>query len=221
MEGTKVEPMDSVMNVVDIAVDLVEEAATEMVPIIFSIQVAEIAKNLLDEMIETAGMAELSGLVEAIEAVNLLGQEVLISNAQPAKVSLEISKLAPSSLAVNSLRIAAEFLGGHLSPVDKRALDEEGAHYHMVGDLRSLALMGHYLVSFTGITSGVSSLELVKAKEEIDMLKYHLEQEKAATVDLIKEIDCSKKAVFEVQEKIDRRDDEIDRSHWRIKVLER
>ncbi|KAG1330528.1 putative paramyosin-like [Cocos nucifera] len=182
-----------------------------MVPVVSSVQaIMEMVKNLLKEMTETAGMAELLGSAEAIEVVNPSGQEVSISDAQPVEVSMEISKLARSS-AIDSLRIVAEFLKGHLSPADRQALDGEGAHCQMAGSLRSLALIGHYLASFTGVTSRVSSLELIEAKKEIDRLKYQLEQEKIANADLIKEIDCSKKTLFDAQEKIDHRDDEIDR----------
>ncbi|KAG1338667.1 Pentatricopeptide repeat-containing protein, mitochondrial [Cocos nucifera] len=47
------------------------------------------------------------------------------------------------------------------------------------------------------ITSGASALELAEAREEIDGLRYHLEQEKAAHAELTKEVDCSKKALQE------------------------
>ena len=74
----------------------------------------------------------------------------------------------------------------------------------MEGALRSLALLGHYLVSFVGIIPGASALELAEAKEEIDQLKYHLEQEKAANADLVKKIDYFEKALSDARKMIDR-----------------
>ena len=91
----------------------------------------------------------------------------------------------------------------------------------MEGVLRSLSLLGHYLVSFIGIVLGVSALELVEAKEKISQLKYYLEQEKTANADLFKKIDCSEKALFETRKMIDRRDVELEQTHRRIEILER
>ena len=91
----------------------------------------------------------------------------------------------------------------------------------MVGAFRSLALVGHYLANFAGVTSRVSSLELAEMREEFDRLRYYLEQEKAANIELNKEIDCSEKVFFEVHEMIDRRDDELKMAHRRIEVLKR
>ena len=44
----------------------------------------------------------------------------------------------------------------------------------MEGALRSLALLGHYFVSFVGIVPETLALELDEAKDEIDRLRYHL-----------------------------------------------
>ncbi|EHA8586592.1 hypothetical protein COCNU_scaffold000558G000040 [Cocos nucifera] len=110
---------------------------------------------------------------------------------------------------------------GHLSPIDRRALDGEGAYHQMADAFRSLALVSHYLVNFAGISSKSSSLKLIEVKEELERFKYYLEQEKTANADLIKEINCSKKALFEAQEKIDHRYDKLSRAHQRIEVLER
>ena len=57
---------------------------------------------------------------------------------------MEVSQLASSSpSAADSLRIAANFLEGHLSFADRRALDGEGAQRQMAGAFRSLALVSH------------------------------------------------------------------------------
>ena len=45
----------------------------------------------------------------------------------------------------------------------------------MAGAFRSLALVGHYLANFAGVTSRDSSLELAEVKDEIDRLRYYLE----------------------------------------------
>ncbi|KAG1368247.1 hypothetical protein COCNU_14G007150 [Cocos nucifera] len=86
--------------------------------------------------------------------------------------------------------------------------------------LMSLTLIEHYLVSFAGITRA-SALELAEVKEEIDKLRYHLEQEKATNAELTKEVDCSEEALWETPEMIDRRDDEMRRAYRRIEDLER
>ncbi|EHA8587171.1 hypothetical protein COCNU_scaffold001517G000030 [Cocos nucifera] len=126
----------------------------------------------------------------------------------------------PFPSTVETLRAIAEFLGGYLSPEERLALEREGARHQMVGAFRSLALVGYYLADFVGVSSGISSLEFVEAKE-IDRLKYYLEQDKATNVELVKELDCSEKALFEAREMIDHRDDELEWVHRRIEVLER
>ena len=67
----------------------------------------------------------------------------------------------------------------------------------MISAFRSLILVGHYLINFARITLGASALELAEAREKIDRLRYHLEQEKATNAVLTKEINCSEKAFFE------------------------
>ena len=77
--------------------------------------------------------------------------------------------------AVRNLRTAVDFLEGSLSFGEKQALDEEGAQDQMTSALKSLARIGRYLVNFAGVTSEASPLELIKAREEIDRLRYLLE----------------------------------------------
>ena len=91
----------------------------------------------------------------------------------------------------------------------------------MVGALRFLALIGHYLINFAGIIPRASALELAKAKEVIDRLRYYLKQEKIANADLIRKIDCSKKALFKARKVINRQNDELRRACRRNEVLER
>ncbi|KAG1368188.1 hypothetical protein COCNU_14G006560 [Cocos nucifera] len=95
-------------------------------------------------------------------------------------------------------------------------LEGEDIQHQVSGAFNSLASLSHYLASFVGATSGFSPLELMEAKNELEKLKYYLEQEKAANVDLIKDIDCSKKALSEAQKVINRKDDELSKVCHRI-----
>ena len=81
--------------------------------------------------------------------------------------------------------------------------------------------VGHYLASFVGSTSDASALELTAAREEIDLLKYLLEQERSANTKLVKEANSSEEALREAREMIDHRDNELRRAEKRIKNLER
>ena len=111
--------------------------------------------------------------------------------------------VSPSSSMMGNLRTIVKFLEDFLLFDKKRVLDREGAQYQMMGVLKFLARIGRYLVNFTSVTSETSVLELTEAREEIDRLRYLLEQEKATNAELVKNIDCSKKALLEAQEMID------------------
>ncbi|EHA8590495.1 hypothetical protein COCNU_scaffold019491G000020 [Cocos nucifera] len=147
---------------------------------------------------------------EAIPTTSLLSVGMWVETPQAT---------LPLLTAIETLKTIAKFLRSHLSFEERQALGE-GAQRQMMGALRSLTLIGYYLVNFAKIT-GASTLELAEVREEIDRLRYHLEQEKAANANLIKEIDCSAKMLSEAREMIDRRNDKLERARRRIEVLER
>ena len=79
----------------------------------------------------------------------------------------------------------------------------------------------HYLASFTGATSDASSLELAVVKEEVDLLKYQLEQVERNNSELAKELDFSEEVHREIQEIFSYRDNELRRVKKRIEDLKR
>ncbi|KAG1368651.1 hypothetical protein COCNU_14G011190 [Cocos nucifera] len=172
-------------KVTDATTESMKEAATEVVLIISLVRViAETEENLPKGMIEIAEVVGSPCSVGGVEVVELQWLAIPASGACPMKVRAEVASLDPlSSSAADSLRIVAEFLGSHLAPMDRRALDGEGTQHQLVGAFRSLALIGHYLANFTRAISGFSP-ELV-------------------------------------EEMINRRDDELSRTHQRIEILER
>ncbi|KAG1363320.1 hypothetical protein COCNU_11G001470 [Cocos nucifera] len=193
VEDAEVESEDLAMNVANVVVGLGVEVATEMIFIVSPmLAVAKVIKNLPEMVVETMGVAELPYSISAVEVVELLGKEVSISGTQSAKLPIGVlQSFAPSTVDT------VKFLKSHLSSTKKRALEGEVTQRRMTGALRFLTLISHYLANFAGVAFGVSSLELVEVKKEIDMLKYHLKQEKAVNANLIKEIDYSKKALFD------------------------
>ena len=81
--------------------------------------------------------------------------------------------------------------------------------------------IGHYLTSFVGSILEASMLELATMREEIDLLKYCLEQTESTNSELVKETNSSEEAFREAQEMIDHWDDELRRAKKRIEDLER
>ena len=77
------------------------------------------------------------------------------------------------------------------------------------------------MASFAGAASDISSLELAVVKEEVDLLKYQLEQVKRDNSELAKELDFSEEARQEAQKIINHRDDELRRVERRIEDLKR
>ena len=77
------------------------------------------------------------------------------------------------------------------------------------------------MANFTSATSDASSLELAVVKEEVDLLKYQLEQVKRDNSELAKELDFSEEARQEAQKIINHRDDELRRVERRIEDLKR
>ncbi|EHA8586406.1 hypothetical protein COCNU_scaffold000320G000030 [Cocos nucifera] len=153
------------------------------------------SKDLPTEAARVAEIANPPELAWIIEAAGLLGQIASAPSLPPIETRVEASQPAPPAPStVETLKATAEFLEGHLSLEEKRVL-EGGAQCRMA--------------------------ELAKAREEIDRLRYYLEQEKAANTELTKEIDCSEKVLFEAHEMINHRDDKLKRDHRRIEVLER
>ena len=62
-------------------------------------------------------------------------------------------------------------------------------------------------------------LELIAVREETDLLKYLLEQERSANDELVKEANTSEEALQEAWEMIDCRDNELRRAEEGIKDL--
>ncbi|XP_073100160.1 uncharacterized protein [Elaeis guineensis] len=100
---------------------------------------------------------------------------------------------APS--AAENLKSAAKFLRNFLSLVEKLFLEEQEDQQWMVSTLRSLAQVGHHLASFIGFISDVSALELTAVREEIDLLKYWLEQAERTNTELTRELNSFEEAL--------------------------
>ena len=81
--------------------------------------------------------------------------------------------------------------------------------------------MGHYLTNLIGSTPDDLSLELTMAREEVDLLKYQLEQMENKNSKLVKELNSSEEALHEAREKIDCRDEELRQTEKWIEALER
>ncbi|EHA8588634.1 putative paramyosin-like [Cocos nucifera] len=127
---------------------------------------------------------------------------------------------APFSFpTVNNLGVATDFLRRQLILVDGLALEGEDIHHQVSSTFKSLASISHYLVNFAGATFRFSPLELVKERGKLKKFKYYFEKEKVANVDLIRKINCSEKTLSEVQDVIDRQDDELNRTCRRIESL--
>ncbi|KAG1331125.1 hypothetical protein COCNU_02G010930 [Cocos nucifera] len=106
------------------------------------------------------------GLTEVKEVVH-------VTSHPSVEVQVKIPQVtSPLSTAAETLRTIVEFLWSHFSFEERQALEGEGTQHQMKSALRSLALLGHYLVSFAEITPRASALELVEAKEEIDRLSF-------------------------------------------------
>ncbi|KAG1330092.1 hypothetical protein COCNU_02G000600 [Cocos nucifera] len=202
----KIKPVDSTREVIDTATELMMEATAEVVSVIFSVLViVEAGNDLPDGMAETMEMVDPPCLVKGVEDVKSQGSEVPVSDAHSTEIRMEMVPSADfSSSTADSFKTAAKFLRSCLTPIDRWALDEEGAQHQMASAFRSLILISHYLVSFTGASFEFLPLELMEVKGELKKSKYYLEQEKTVNIDLIKEIDCSEKALFKAQEVIDR-----------------
>nr|XP_010907555.1 ankycorbin-like [Elaeis guineensis] len=69
--------------------------------------------------------------------------------------------------------------------------------------------VGNYLANFVGSTLDDPSLELMMAREEVDLLKYQSEQMENKNGELTKELDSSEEALYEAREMIDRRDKKL------------
>ena len=81
--------------------------------------------------------------------------------------------------------------------------------------------MGHFLSNFVGSTPDDPSLKLTTAREEVDLLKYQLEQMENKNGKLTKELDSSEEALYEAREMIDRRDEKLRQTKKWIEALER
>ena len=69
--------------------------------------------------------------------------------------------------------------------------------------------MGCYLANFVGSTLDDPSLELMVAREEVDLLKYQPEKMENKNGELAKELDSSEEALHEAGETIDHRDEKL------------
>ncbi|KAG1362579.1 putative LRR receptor-like serine/threonine-protein kinase [Cocos nucifera] len=220
-----VEPVNSVMEVamgVALSISLEEILMKESLIGDASIEGLLVGMVEVARMVKVAEMIRPSELAKIIEVIDLPEQAIPDSSLSLVGTQAESSQPVPSSpSAVETLKTMVEFLEGHLSFEERRALDGEGAQCQMAGAFRFLALIGHYLVNFTRITFGASALELAKAREEIDRLRYLLEQEKAANAKLVKKVDYFEKALREARDTINRRDNEIRRAHARNEDLKR
>ncbi|KAG1364117.1 hypothetical protein COCNU_11G009440 [Cocos nucifera] len=179
MKDVEIEPVDSMRKVIDAAVNSIMKAAVEIIPIISPIHaMVEMEEDHPEGTTKSMEKAGPLCSAKGIEVIELQGPEVSSFGIRPTKIRMEMASSVPfSSSVVDSLRIAAEFLGSHLAPEDS-----------------------HTLANFVEATSGYSPLELVELKGELDKFKYYLEQEKAVNANLIKKIDCSEKALFEARE---------------------
>ena len=79
--------------------------------------------------------------------------------------------------------------------------------------------MGHYLTNFVGSTPDDPFLKLMVAREEVDLLKYQLEQMENKNSELVKELDSFEEALHEARVMIDRKDEELRQTEKWIEAL--